>query len=165
MKHTINIHDVYYGRIYVTDNVKYTNFETLRHARFLRYGFIVKNKEVSCIDGVTYFDLISNNKIKADLGNCETGEELVDVSSKEYVPLIEWLNLPIDCTKYNKTTRKELLCLIRKHFESLEYIKDNSDKVVLFDDVKDKVSQKPKVRNKLICRVMKLKDKNKKGDK
>jgi len=164
MKHTINIHDVYYGRIFVTDKVEYINHGTSRHARFLRYGFVVKNKEVSCIDGVTYFDLISDNKIKADLRECMTGEELVDVSSNEYVPLIEWLNLPIDCTKYNKTTRKELLCLIREHFESLEYIKDNPDKVILFEDVKDRVSQKPKVRNKLICRIMKLKNKNK-GDK
>ena len=164
MKHTINIHDVYYGRIFVTDKVEYINGGTSRHARFLRYGFIVKNKEVSCIDGVTYYDLISENKIKADLGECMTGEELVDVSSKEYVPLIEWLNLPIDCTKYNKATRKELLCLIRERFESLEYIKDNPDKVILFKDVKDRVSQKPKVRNKLICRIMKLKNKNK-GDK
>ena len=164
MKNNINIHDVYYGRIYVTDEVKYTNRGTSRNARFLRYGFVVKNKEVSCIDGVTYFDLISENKIKADLNKCTIGEELVDVSSKEYVPLIEWLNLPIDCTKYNNATRKELLCLIRERFESLEYIKDNPDKVILFEDVKDRVSQKPKVRNKLICRIMKLKNKNK-GDK
>ncbi len=164
MKHTINIHDVYYGRIYVTDKVEYTNRGTSRHGRFLRYGFIVKNKEVSCIDGVTYYDLISGNKLKADLGECETGEELVDVSSKEYVPLIEWLNLPIDCTKYNKTTRKELLKLIRNHFDTLEYIKNNPDKVVSFKEHHDRVSKKPKVRNKIICRIMKNKNKNK-GDK
>ena len=165
MKHTINIHDVYYGRIFVTDKVEDTNRGISRHARFLRYGFIVKNKEVSYVDGVTFYDLISGNKIKADLGECKTGEELVDVSSKEYVPLIEWLNLPIDCTKYNKTNRKELLKLIRFHFETLEYIKDNPEKIVSFNDVKDRVSQKPRVRNKLLCRVMRLKNKNKEGDK
>ena len=101
------------------------------------------------------------DKLKADLGECETGEELVDVSSKEYVPLIEWLNLPIDCTKYNKTTCKELLKLIRNHFDTLEYIKNNPDKVVSFKEHHDRVSKKPKVRNKILCRIMKNKNNNK----
>ena len=38
-------------------------------------------------------------------------------------------------------------------------------KVISFDKVKDRVSQKPKVRNKLISRIMRLKNKNDKGEK
>ena len=163
MNNKINIHDVYYAKIYVTDNVIYNRFSTNRSARYLRNGFIVKNKQVSSLDGVTYYDLISGNKIKADLSDCKVGEELVDVSSKEYVPLIKWLNLPIDTIKYNKTTRKELLKLIRIHIEALEYINDNPDKVISFDKVKDRVSQKPKVKSKVISRIMRLK--NNKGEK
>ena len=161
----MNIHDIYLAYIFVNSDINYIDYgKTNYSGKYVRKTFVIRNKKKYSFDSVTYTDLISGNILKASLGDCEVGEEYVN-HKQEFEPLLSFLGLSPYESKYNNISRKQVLKLISDKIKQDQYIKDNPDKVISFDKVKDRVSQKPKVRNKLISRIMRLKNKNDKGEK
>ena len=161
MKNYFNIHECYHCMIFIKSHTEYTKFGTQNHGKYIKEAYVYRVKPKNEIDDVTFVDIESSVVYKASLDDCRTGEEYV-YTKKDMVPLYEYLNLPGYPQDYTNLTHKDLLKLIDDKRQVEKFILDNPDKVISFKAHQDRVSKKPKVRNKILCRIMKNKGK---GDK
>ena len=164
MKNSYNIHDCYHCMIFIKSSVESTKFGLQSNGNFVKYAYVYRKKGEYYSSDVTFIDIESGLTYKSSLNECKTGEEYVYLK-KDFVPLYEYLNLHGYPQDYTNLTQRDLLKLIDDKRQVEKYILDNPDKVISFKERQDRVSNKPKVRNKILCRIMKDKNKKGKGDK